>query len=74
MTTFIFHGNEAINPAEVYGQLQAEFGRRGFPSRIIRSRRRRSRTPNRDRAKILLEALRNEMDDIALIGISNEGY
>jgi hypothetical protein len=73
MTTFIFHGNEALNPAEVYGPLQAEFGRRGFPSRIICSRRRRTRTPNRDRARILLEALRDEMDDIALIGISNEG-
>jgi hypothetical protein len=73
MTTFIFHGNEGINPAEVYGPLQAEFGRRGFPCRIIRSRRRRSRTPNRDRARILLEALRDELDDIALIGISNEG-
>jgi hypothetical protein len=73
MTTFIFHGNEAIDPTEVYGPLQVEFGRRGFPSRIIRSRRRRTRTPNRDRARILLEALRDEMDDIALIGISNEG-
>ena len=29
--------------------------------------------PNQDRAKILLDALRDEKDDIALIGISNEG-
>src|SRR5579859_5974749 len=73
MTTFIFHGNELVNPDEAYGPLQAEFERRGFPCRIIRSPRHRTNTPNQDRAGILLEALRDETDDIALIGISNEG-
>src|SRR5579871_885725 len=73
MTTFIFHGNEAANPAAIYAPLQAEFERRGFPCRIIRSPRHRTSTPNKDRAEIVVEALRDETDDIALIGISNEG-
>lgn len=75
MTTFVFHSTEraGVTPAEAYGPLQAEFERRGFPCRIIRSPRRRSTTPNQDRAKILLDALRDETDDVALIGISNEG-
>src|SRR5579884_1336071 len=73
MTTFIFHGNEAANPAAIYAPLQAEFERRGFPCRIIRSPRHRTSTPNKDRAEIVVEALRGETDDIALIGISNEG-
>ena len=73
MTTFIFHGNAGANPAAEYGPLQAEFERRGFPCRIIRSPRHRTNTPNQDRAKALLDALRDETDDVALIGISNEG-
>ena len=73
MTTFIFHGNEGMDAAEEYGPLQAEFERRGFPCRIIRSRRARSNTPNQDRATVVVQALRGETDDIALIGISNEG-
>jgi len=73
MTAFIFHANEGVNPAEVYGPLQAEFRRRGFPCHIIRSPRHRTKTPNKDRANILVEALCHETDDIALIGISNEG-
>jgi len=73
MTTFVFHGNEGVNLAEAYGPLQADFERRGFPCRIIRSPRQRTKTPNQDRATTLLEALRDETDDIALIGISNEG-
>lgn len=73
MTTFIFHANAESNLADVYGPLQAEFARRGFPCRPIRSPRHRTKTPNQDRAKVLLDALRDETDDIALIGISNEG-
>jgi len=73
MTTFIFHVSERANAAEAYGPLQAEFERRGFPCRIIRSPRHRTTTPNQDRAKRLIDALREEQDDIALIGISNEG-
>jgi hypothetical protein len=73
MTTFIFHGNELVDPDEDYGPLRAEFERRGFPCRIIRSPRHRTNAPNQDRARILLEALRDEQDDIALIGISNQG-
>ncbi|MBV8717894.1 MAG: hypothetical protein JOZ65_22750 [Chloroflexi bacterium] len=37
MTTFIFHGNQMVNPDEEYGPLQAEFERRGFPCRVIHS-------------------------------------
>jgi hypothetical protein len=74
MTTFIFHANAGINPTEVYGPLQAEFARRGFPSRIICSPRHRTRTPNKDRTRALLEALRDETDDVALIVFPTRGY
>ena len=73
MTTFVFHASDGVNLDEVYGPLQAEFARRGFPCRIIRSPRHRTKTPNQDRAKTVLEALRDEVDAFALIGISNEG-
>src|SRR5579885_3263703 len=73
MTTFIFHGNEAANPAAIYAPLQAEFERRGFPCRIIRSPRHRTSTPNKDRAEIVAEAVRGDKDDIELTRIYNEG-
>lgn len=73
MTTFIFQGIEGVDPAQEYGPLQAEFERRGFPCRIIRAPRHRTSTPNADRARLLLDTLRDEQDDIALIGVSNQG-
>ncbi len=71
--TFALHGYEDTNPAEEFGPLQAELERRGFPCRIIRSRRRRTKTPHRDRAQVLIEGLRDVEGDVALVGLSNQG-
>ncbi len=73
MITFAIHGYEGVNPAREFGPLQAEFERRGFPCRLVRSPRQRTKTPHQDRAKILIEALRDVEGEVALIGISNQG-
>src|SRR3984885_958998 len=53
--------------------MQAEFERRGFPCRYIRSPRRRTKTPHRDRAQVMIEGLRSVEGEVALLGISNQG-
>jgi hypothetical protein len=58
MITFALHGYEGIDPVREFGPLQAEFERRGFPCRIVRSPRQRTKTPNQDRATAMVEALR----------------
>jgi hypothetical protein len=73
MITFAIHGYEGVNPAREFGPLQAEFERRGIPCRIVRSPRQRTQTPHQDRAKIMIEALRDGEGEVALIGISNQG-
>jgi hypothetical protein len=73
MITFALHGYEGVDPAHEFGPLKAEFEKRGVPCMIIRSPRTKTKTPNQDRAKIMIEALRNVDDDVALIGISNQG-
>ena len=73
MITFAIHGYEGVDPAFEFGPLQAEFERRGVPCMIIRSPRTKTRTPNQDRAKIMVDALRDIQSDVALIGISNQG-
>jgi len=71
--TFAMHGYEGVDPAWEFGPLQAEFERRGFPCRIVRSPRQQTKTPNQDRAKVMIEALRDVEGEIALLGISNQG-
>lgn len=73
MITFVLHGYEDVNPAGDFGSLRAEFERRGFACRIIRSPRVRTKTPNQDRARAIIEALRDVEGEIALAGISNQG-
>jgi len=73
MITFVLHGYEGIDPAMEYGPLQAEFERRGFACQIVRSPKRRTKTPNQDRAQVLIAALRGMEGEIALMGISNQG-
>lgn len=73
MITFAMHGYEGINPAMEFGPLQAEFERRGIPCRIVRSPHVRTKTPNQDRAQIMVDALRDVDGEIALMGISNQG-
>jgi hypothetical protein len=53
--------------------LKVEFEKRGFLCRIVRSPDTESKTPNQDRAKVIVEALKNVECDIVLVGISNEG-
>jgi hypothetical protein len=53
--------------------LTAEFEKRGFLCKIVRSPNTESKTPNQDRAKVMVEALKNVECDIALVDISNEG-
>lgn len=73
MVTFAIHGYEGVDPALEFGPLQAEFQRRGIRCMIVRSPRRKTKTPNRDRAKVMIDALAEVEGDIALIGVSNQG-
>jgi hypothetical protein len=73
MLTFAIHGYEGVDPAIEFGPLQAEFQRRGVPCLIVRSARTRTKTPNQDRARVMIAALREIAGDIALLGISNQG-
>lgn len=71
--TFALHGYDDVDPAGEFGPMQTEFERRGFPCRYIRSPRRRTKTPHRDRAQAMVEGLRDVEGDVALLGISNQG-
>lgn len=73
MITFAIHGYEDVDPALEFGPLQAEFEKRGVRCMIVRSARAKTRTPNLDRAKVMIEALREVEGEVALIGISNQG-
>ena len=73
MITFAIHGYDGMDPAFEFGPLQAEFERRGVRCMIVRSARTRTKTPNMDRAKVMVEALRQVEGEVALIGISNQG-
>ena len=73
MITFAIHGWEGVDPSYEFGPLQTEFERRGVRCMIVRSPRSKTKTPNLDRAKVMLEALRAVEGEVALIGISNQG-
>ncbi len=73
MITFAIHGYEGVNEALEFGPLKAEFEKRGYSCKIVRSPRTKTKTPNQDRAKVMVEALKNVESDIVLVGISNQG-
>jgi hypothetical protein len=73
MRTFVIHGYEGVNEAQEFGPLKAEFEKRGFVCKIVRSPRTKTKTPHQDRAKVMVEALKNVEGDIVLVGISNHG-
>ena len=73
MITFALQGYEGVDPAHEFGPLKAEFEKRGVPCMIVRSPPAKTKTPNQDRAKIMVEALRGVEGDVALVGISNQG-
>jgi hypothetical protein len=70
---FAIHSHEGVVQSVVWGLLQAEFEKRGFLCKIVRSPDTKTKTPNQDRAKVMVEALKNVECDIVLVGISNEG-
>jgi hypothetical protein len=72
MITFAIHGYEGANEAG-YGPLIAEFEKRGYLCKIVRSPNTKSKTPHQDRAKVMVEALKHVEGDIVLVGISNHG-
>jgi hypothetical protein len=71
--TFVLHGYEGVNEALEFGPLKAEFEKRGFLCKIVRSPKTKTKTPHQDRAKAMVEVLKNVEGDIVLVGISNQG-
>jgi hypothetical protein len=56
-----------------YTPLIAELERRGFPSMLVHSSVKGSDTPNGDRASAVVKALQGVTDQVAIVGVSNEG-
>jgi hypothetical protein len=72
MATFVIHGYEGeMDVAWVH--LKGELERRGFQCLLLRSEHAASGTPNHDRARAVVEALKDVTDDVVLVGISNQG-
>jgi hypothetical protein len=71
--TFVIHIYDGPIQALGWGPLQAEFKKRGFLCKVVRSRKTETKTPNQDRAKRMVEELKNVEGDVILVGISNEG-
>src|SRR4051812_21796183 len=57
--TFVMHGYEGVNEAREFGPLKAEFEKRGYSCRIVRSPKTDTKTPHQDRAKAIVESLKN---------------
>jgi hypothetical protein len=71
--TFVIHAYDGVIGTLAWAPLKAEFEKRGNLCKIIHSPKTDTKTPNQDRAKVVLEALKNVEGDIVLVGISNEG-
>lgn len=71
--TFVIHGYERVRDAQDFGPLKAEFEKRGFACKIVRSPRTKTKTPHQDRARVIIEALKDVEGDVVLVGISNQG-
>jgi hypothetical protein len=69
--TFVIPGGGVIGTLG-FVPLKGEFERRGYSCKFVPSPP-RSKTPNKDRAKNMVEALKNVKGDIVLVGISNQG-
>jgi hypothetical protein len=70
---FAIHSYDGMIQTLGWGLLKAEFEKRGFLCKFVRSPNTETKTPNRDRAKVMVEALKNVECDIVFVGISNEG-
>ena len=71
--TFAIHAYDGVIQTLGWSPLKAEFEKRGFSCKIVRSPNTETKTPNQDRAKVMVKALKNVEGDIVLVGISNEG-
>jgi hypothetical protein len=71
--TFAIHAYDGVIQTIGWGPLKAEFEKRGFSCKIVRSPNTKTKTPHQDRAKVMVEALKNVEGDIVLVGISNQG-
>jgi hypothetical protein len=69
--TFVISGGGVIATLG-FVPLKAEFEKRGYSCKIVRSPP-TSKTPHQDRAKNMVEALKNDKGEIVLVGISNQG-
>jgi hypothetical protein len=74
-TRFVFHVSGAAGGLVdiAYGPIIAELESRGFPSMLVHSSVKGSDTPNEDRASAVVKALQGVTDQVAIVGISNEG-
>ncbi len=74
-TRFVYHVSGAAGGLvdKAYGPLIAELQSRGFPSTLVHSTVKGSDTPNEDRASAVVKALQGVTDQVAIVGISNEG-
>lgn len=70
---FAIHSHDGVIESMVWELLKAEFEKRGFLCKIVRSPDTKTKTPNQDRARVMVEALKNVECDIVLVGISNQG-
>jgi predicted esterase YcpF (UPF0227 family) len=71
--TFAIHGYEGVPEAIEFGPLKAEFERRGFTCKIVRSPNAKTATPHQERTQVMVEALKDVPGDIVLVGVSNQG-
>jgi hypothetical protein len=71
--TFAIHAYDGVIQTIGWGPLKAEFEKRGYSCKIVRSPHTKTKTPNQDRAKLMVDALKNVEGDIVLVGISNQG-
>jgi hypothetical protein len=78
-TRFVFHASSTFGGLldwlvdRAYASITAELEKRGFPSMLVHSSVRGSDTPNEDRASAIVSALQHVTDDVAIVGISNQG-
>ena len=71
--TFAIHAYDGLLVALAWGPLKAEFEKRGFSCKLVRSPKTETKTPNQDMAKVMVLALKNVEGDIVLVGISGHG-
>jgi len=74
-TRFVIHVSGAAGgPVDkAYAPFITELEKRGFPSMFVHSSVKGSDTPNEDRASAVVKALQGVTDQVAIVGISNEG-